>query len=579
MTSDIRFEPNESPPFPLAFRLAVNRFAPHFLGLLLVIVIVVRAAGESDAYLSWAAFGAIVVCAANVMIQSRPIWRFGAGYLLLGGTSGVFIAVCVTALSAGGPGLLGALVLVSSAFHFAIAARLSLLQRVMTPAVRGTIRMLIVISVMPILFDLLGDVPVDSDPGAASAIAVTTAGVTIVLSLVPRGMFQLLAPGIGIIAGSIVAVPFGLYDTGMVAAAPWFGLPAGGWPGLDLQFGPAFWGLLPAFLIVAIINAMRTMSYATEIQQASWRQSRVTDRRSVQGAVAADGLSNVLAGLLAVVPATTHAHSASAVRITGVASRRVGICLGIFFLGVAILPKTAAVILAIPGPAIAAGAGILFAAFFVDGMKLVVQDEPDFRKTLVVGLSFWIGVGSQSGSIFSGDYSPWIARLLENAMTAGGLTVIALTLLMDRIGRRRDRLETVLSVEELPHIHRFLDDFAHRQGWDAEVSDRLTLAAEESLLNLLPEYALEEEWSGTAERRLRLIVQRDGEEVELEFLAASNEGHIEDRMALMSASDDTPPSPKLSLRLPRHQTSRIRHQQYQDTDIITVRVDVGREVA
>ena len=573
MTSDIRYQRNESPPFPLAFRLALEQFAPHLLALLVVVAIVVRAAGQSDAYYAWAAFGALVVSAVTVTIQSRPVWRFGAGYLLVAGTSGSFLAVCVTALTTGGPGLLGTLVLVSSAFHFAIAARLSLLQRIMTPAVRGTIRMLIVVSAMPILFDLLANAPAGAAPRVAPAIAATTVVVTVVLYFGTRGMLQLLSPGIGIVAGCIVAIPSGMYDAGLVAAAPWIGLPAGNWPGLDLEFGPEFWGLLPAFLIVAIINAMRTMSYATETQQASRRRSRATDHRSVQGAVAADGLGNALAGLLAVTPATTHGYSASMIRITGVASRRVGICLGILFLGVAILPKVAAIILAIPGPAIAAATAIMFVLFFVEGMRLVSQEELSPRKMLLVGLSFWIGVGFQSGSIFPGDYSPWIAALLDNAMTAGGLTVIALTLLTDRIGRRRVRLETVLSVEELPRIQRFLDSFGRRQGWGAKAGDRLTLAAQETLLTLLPEYALEEEEGASAERRLRLIAQRGGGGAELEFLATGVDANIEDRMALLSATENAPPEREFSLRLLEHGATCVRHQQYHDTDIVTVRVE------
>ena len=61
-------------------------------------------------------------------------------------------------------------------------------------------------------------------------------------------------------------------------------------------------------------------------------------------------------------------------------------------------------VLAIPGPVAAAYITVLLAMLFVTGMKMVVQDGIDYRKGLVVGVSFWAGVGFQSGVVFP-EYS------------------------------------------------------------------------------------------------------------------------------------------------------------------------------
>ena len=71
------------------------------------------------------------------------------------GTSGAFIAVCVAALVKGGPATMASLIVVSSLFQFAMAARLSLLRRIFTPVVAGTVIMLIAATVMPIVFGSL----------------------------------------------------------------------------------------------------------------------------------------------------------------------------------------------------------------------------------------------------------------------------------------------------------------------------------------------------------------------------------------------------------------------------------------
>ena len=595
MARGLRYEPDESPAYPAAVRLALPQLLLT-LAHVLVIAVVVRAAGASDEYLAWATFAALIASGASIIVQSRRVGGFGAGYLLLAGTSGVFIAVAVTALEAGGPALLATLVVVSSLFHFAISARLSLLQRVMTRAVRGTIRMLIVVAIMPIILDLLRDAPEGAAPLALPAIVAATLVTTIAFVFGARvgSRVWLLAPLLGIAAGSVVAMPFGMYDFGRVAAASWIGVDGVGWPGLDLSFGTDFWGLLPAFFIVAIINATRTVGYAAAIQDVSWRSPRNPDRKAVQGAVAADGLSSIVCGLLGVVPSNAHGHSAATVEVTGVASRRVGVCAGVLLCACALFPKLIAILLAIPNAVLAAGALILFAGFFLQGMELVLKDQLDGRKGLAVGLSFWVGVGFQIDAVPLEVFGSFVQRLFESGITTGGVTMIALTLLTDRVGRRRARMETTLDVDAIPRIQEFLERYANRQGWGAQMRDRLNQVAEETLLNLMPGEGMEEfegpagtegpedagglgepavETGGLPRRRLRLAAQLAGNGVELEFLAASDEGNIEDRMALLTAPAATPREQEFSLRLLRHLATSVRHQQYHDTDVVTVRID------
>ena len=68
---------------------------------------------------------------------------------------------------------------------------------------------------------------------------------------------------------------------------------------------------------------------------------------------------------------------------------------------------------------------------FVVGMKIVVQDGVDYRKGLVVGVSFWIGVGFQNGQIFPEYFAGFAAGLLQNGMTAGGLAAILMTMFVE----------------------------------------------------------------------------------------------------------------------------------------------------
>ena len=567
----VRYAADEKPPAPLAFGLGLQLAMLTIAGIVLTPSIVIRAGGGSDTYLSWAAFAAVAVCGVTTIVQAVRVGRIGAGYVLLMGTSGAFIAVCIGAMAQGGPALLATLVIISSFFQFALAARLSLVRRIFTPSVAGTVIMLIAVTVMPIIFDMLGKAP----EGAPALAAPVSAGVTIAaivgIALAAKGVWRLWAPVIGVVVGSAAGGAFGIYDFARVAEAAWIGFPEGGWPGFDLDFGPAFWALLPAFVLVTLVGAIETVGDSIAIQHVSWRERRAVDYRAVEGAVAADGMGNLLSGLFGTIPNTTYSTSISVTELTGVAARRVGVAVGLIFLVLALLPKALAIVLAVPGPVVAAYATVLLAMLFVVGMRIVVQDGIDYRKGIVVGVSFWIGVGFQNGVIFPEYFAEFAGGLLQNGMTAGGAAAIFLTLCLEAAKPRRRRMETAFDDSAFPAVSSFLRQFASRNAWSGDTAQRLDAIGEEALATLMQGNG---ERGAGRPRRLRLSASRDDGGAVLEFIVASGEDdNLEDRIALLGEhTAGTPAEHEISLRLLRHLASSVRHQQYHDTDIVTVHV-------
>ena len=161
--------------------------------------------------------------------------------------------------------------------------------------------------------------------------------------------------------------------------------------------------------------------------------------------------------------------------------------------------------------------------------------------------------------------------MLQKGLTAGGLTAIFLTIFTELTSQGRRRLQSEVNVEELPRINKFLQDFSLSRGWNDEMSDRLYAVAEETLLILAPQ---------DEDRRLLLVfASSNGPTAELEFISApSHADNLEDRIALLKKP--VPEIPELetmverdvSLRLLRYYASSVSHQQYRDTEIITVRV-------
>ena len=575
LSPGILYEPDNRPPVSVSLGLGLQLMIVALSMTILLSMVVFRAGGVSEAYLIWAVFAAIVVTGLATIMQSMRIGRFGMGHILLMGSTGTFVAVCIDALNSGGGSMLGILVLVSGLIQLAISQKLSLFRKILTPTVSGTVLMLIPISVMSAVFNLLEDVPANQHSLAAPLVAFVTAAVMCGVYLVARGILRLWASVLGVVAGTLIAGVYGIYDVSRIMEASWVGLPELGWPGLNLHFGSAFWVLLPGFILAATISSIRTMSSAVAVHRVSWRKPRAVDYRLVQGAVATDGISNMVAGFLGAVPSTAYSLGASLSQLTGVASRHVGIAAGLLLLVLAFLPKVIAVVLAIPGPVFAAYLIVMMAMLFMIGVQMIVQDGLDYQKSLIAGVSFWLGLGFQSRLIFPDLASEFAGGLLNNGMTAGGIIAILMTLFMKMAESRPKRLTVELDLSALTPLMTFLDEFAAHQKWGQRMKDRLDAVGEEVLVTLLDQYEADKQ---TGKRKLLLLARKVRGGAVLEFISTTGEGkNLQDQVALLNEqAEEGFLEKEISLRLLRHLAASVRHQQYHGADIMTVRVDLPK---
>ncbi|MCY4623140.1 MAG: hypothetical protein OXD34_15155 [bacterium] len=569
---NVRYEPDENPPPIVTVGAGLQAATIIVAPIVLTVVIVARVAEQPESYISWAVFAALVVSGVTTVLQAVKVGRIGAGYVLIMGTSGAFIAVCVAALVQGGPSTMASLIVISSLFQYLMAARLSLLRRIFTPVVSGTVIMLIAATVMPVVFDSLTDVPDGISSAAAPAAALATLATVAGLVLRAPSAIRLWSPVIGIAVGCAVAAPFGLYDAGPVLEAAWVGVPSVGWPGLELSPGPEFWALLPAFVVVTLVGAIETLGDGVAIQRVSRRRQRATDFRVVQGALNADGTGNLLSGLAGTLPNTTYSSSISLAEVTGIAARRVGAVIGIIFVAVAFLPKATALLIGIPAPVAAAYIAVLLGLLFIQGVKIVLQDGVDHRKAVVAGLAFWIGVGFQNQAIYPdllGD--GFLGVLLGNGMTSGAIVAILMMAFLELTGPRRMRLELGLDSGTLPKLGDFLRKFASKVGWDSDSAERLVLVGEETLSSL---ETADSETDG--ERRLVVAARSRTDGAELEFVCASDRDNLEDRLSYLGEAPEITDAREISFRLLEHYSSSVRHQKYHGVDVVTVTVDGPR---
>lgn len=569
----VRYEPLEKAPHVLAAGMAAQTVVLVLTAIMLTPLVVARGAGLDAADTAWLVFAALLAAGLSTWLQLLRKGPIGSGYTLFVGSNVAFVGVAVTALQGGGLAELGVLGMLSALSTFAFTHWLPLLRRVLTPAVGGTVLMLMALSIGPVIWRMMGNPGMETELSHEHGIVFLVTLVAIVLILLfTRGMMRLWAALLGVLIGCAVAAVLGHINYAPVIAAPWIGFPARGWPGLSVGFDVQFWSLVPAFILISLVACMETYADAISVQRTAYRKERPIDFRAVQGAINADGVGSIAAGLLGTVPNTVFSTSIAVGEITGVASRRVGAWGGLFLILLAFSPKLSAAVAAMPSQVAGAYLLILVVLIFGHGLRLVTEGGMGFETGLAVCLSFWIGFSAQSGGLMNNLLPTWLQTVFSNGTTVGGLTAILLmTVIFWRKGAQ-DKVSVPLDPRSIVTLRGLVKGFAGRIGWDQPAEDRLMLAVEEAVLFLCGEGEADAP-EGDKRRRLLVKLSTVKGEAEVEMVTAPSLRNAEEALAKLSEAIPADIGENLSLRLLARTVSSLKHLQFRQGDYLMMRID------
>ena len=291
----------------------------------------------------------------------------------------------------------------------------------------------------------------------------------------------------------------------------------------------------------------------------------------MQGGLNVYGVGTLFSGLLATLPvAAPWATTVVYYGFTGVATRTVGIYLGILTVLVASFSKLLAVLVAIPSPVVSAVYIIIFGMLFVEGAKTVFTGQVDQKRAAITGVSMVLGL---SAGVLSGFFDGTTSIVVGNSIVVGGMVAIVMTVFTELSGFRARKLRVDLSETSLPAVDDFLCQFADGHNWTEEGKNRLRLVGEEVMLSLFNEAD-----DGPVEQKRRLIatIRPESNSAELEIVVASDDGfqgNIENRMAYLGHDQALEDEQELSVRILRHYASSVYHRKYYGVDIISCRVE------
>lgn len=257
------------------------------------------------------------------------------------------------------------------------------------PAAMGSIVAIIGLELAPLALNMSGFMePVKGMTNAqAMTISMATLVITILANVVGRGFIAIIPILIGVVSGYVLSYFMGVVDFSAVTSAAWFSFPTFYKPEFHLS---AIMMILPA-LFVVLAEHLGHLFVTSDIVGRDLIKDPGLHRSLI-----ADGLSNVLSGLLGSTPNTTYGENMGVMAITGVYSTWVIGGAAIFAILFSFIGKIAAVIHGIPTPVMGGVCILLFGFIAASGLRMMVERKVDFTQpknliltavTMISGLS------------------------------------------------------------------------------------------------------------------------------------------------------------------------------------------------
>ncbi|NCC26311.1 MAG: hypothetical protein EOM25_14125, partial [Deltaproteobacteria bacterium] len=501
--------------------LGLTHVALIFDGIIFLPNMIGKATKTPPEQVAFVTFATLVVAALGTAVQALRVGRLGCGFVLFLGSYSAFLACTLDAVNLGGLELMATMTLLCAPVVFFYSYFLRFLRHIVTPQVGGVMILLGALSLMPIAIELWqGGSP--DNPGFGSPqnylVGLVTMAVLVLLMLFGNGPLRLMTPILGLAAGCLTAALFGLYRFEHVLIAPWFGLPSGTWPGLSLDIGLEHLPLLAAFVMAALVSAMEGTGNIMLLQQISLRRFRKVDYRRVQHGLYADSLSKCLAGLAGGAPVATFCDNIPLLKMTRVASRRIGLAGAGILLCLAFLPKVSGFLLDLPPAVIGGTLVVVCAMLFFAGFGLVFRSGMGFQSGLILGLALCAGLVAESREFFPQVMPVALAPMLQNGVAMGGFTAIFLSTLLALFPKSKEIFILHPRPSQMPELLDRLEKTRHRLKIPDQAFHRLRLACEETFAHLIA--------SCPAGTPCRFLVQRQEEGIFVEIV--SNEDVDED---------------------------------------------------
>ncbi|MTI67273.1 MAG: purine permease [Firmicutes bacterium] len=420
----LKYKINDKPSLKVAIPLAIQHLVAVFSGIVAVPLVVGGVLGLSASEMTFFVNATLFMAGIATIIQAYGFGPVGSRLPCVMGTDFTFVGPSIAVGSTLGlPGIFGATI-IGSFTEIILSRFIKPLMKIFPPVVTGSVVSLIGITMIPVAIDwAAGGVGSESYGSLANLfLAGIVMVIIIALNQWGKGMLSSGAILIGIICGYLISIPMGLLDTSAVSNASWASFPTPFKYGVKFSL-PAILCFIPAYLVTTV----ESVGDLIAVGEASQHEMESKD---LSRGLLADGVGSFIAGIFNAGPNTSFSQNVGIIPITGVASRFVVVIAGIILALTGLFPKLGALVAIMPNPVLG-GAGIMmFGMIAVGGIKILKQVNFSRRNSLVVAISFGLGLAVVVRPDILKNFPEWAKTILHSGITTGTIAAILLNLIL-----------------------------------------------------------------------------------------------------------------------------------------------------
>ncbi|MFV5426601.1 uracil-xanthine permease family protein [Acinetobacter towneri] len=437
---DLVYGLNDRPKPFIAFLAAFQ----HLLAIIVPIVtpglLICLALGVSKQDTNMILSMSLVISGIATFLQCKKVGPFGAGLLIVQGTSfnfiGPIIGIGAAMVAAGTPvesvmAAIFGVVIAGSFIEMGVSQILPWVKKLITPLVTGIVVLLIGLTLIKEgLISMGGGYQAMSNNTFANTdnliMSCTVLAIIIILNRINITWIKSSAILIALMIGYAMAGMMGHLDFSGLKDAPLVQVPTPMHFGLDFS-----WSL---FIPLAFIYLVTSLEAIGDITATSKLSNQPVDgpqwMQRIKGGVLVNGVNSFLAGIFNTFPSSVFAQNNGVIQLTGVASRYVGIWIAALLIILGLLPAVAGVIQAVPQAVLGGAVMVMFGAVAASGINILSGVALDRRALLIIAISLGLGLGvAQVPQIL--EHLPELFRnIFSSGVATGGIAALILNIVL-----------------------------------------------------------------------------------------------------------------------------------------------------
>lgn len=384
---------------------------------------------------------ALVVAALSTLIQLFPIGKklpfaIGSGLPMIMGVSFAYVPSMQAIAQGYGIGAIFGAQIVGGVVAVIMGLFIKKIRVFFPPLITGTVVFTIGLSLYPTAINYMAGGVGSENYGSWEnwLVAFFTLAVVTGLNHFGKGIWKLSSILIGIAAGYLLSIPFGMVDLTSVGNAGMIQMPK------FMHFGVEF--EISSCVAIGILFAINSIQAIGDYSATTiGAMDRTPKDRELQSGIVAYGLSNVAGALFGGLPTATYSQNVGIVTTTKVINRWV-LGLAAVILGTAgIMPKFSALLTTIPQCVLGGATVSVFASIAMTGMKLVASAEMDYRNSSIVGLAAALGVGVSQATAALSTFPEWVTMIFgKSPVVLATLIAVVLNIILPkaRVERKQE---------------------------------------------------------------------------------------------------------------------------------------------